>query len=210
MNARMPEDPPGHWGVPPGRSAPHPPATTTDPGVSPWLEERMFFQRIVLLQGSVAPEAANRAAAALLTLDALGTEPVRLHLNAAQGELSAVFALVDALDVMRAPVHATVIGEVGGAAIGVYVAAHRRLAYPHARFRLAEPRSEGVSGTADEVAAAAGRYLRALEDLVVRVAQVTGQPRSRVEDDFGTGRIMGASEAHEYGLVEEIASPTPR
>jgi ATP-dependent Clp protease protease subunit len=178
--------------------------------VAPWLEERMFSQRIVLLQGPILPPAANQAAATLLTLDALGTEPVRLHLNASQGELSAVFALVDALDVMRAPVHATVIGEVGGAAIGVYAAAHRRLAYPHARFRLAEPHSEGVNGTADEVAAAAGRYLRALEDLVVRVAQVTGQPRSRVEDDFGTGRIMGAAEAHEYGLVDEIVPPTPR
>jgi ATP-dependent Clp protease protease subunit len=187
-----------------------PPATTTDPGVAPWLEERMFSQRIVLLQGPVVPQAANRAAATLLTLDALGAEPVRLHLNAPQGELSAVFALVDALDVMRAPVHATVIGEVGGAAIGVYVAARRRLAYPHARFRLAEPNAEGVNGTADEVAAAAGRYLRALEDLVVRVAQVTGQPRSRVEDDFGAGRIMGATEAHEYGLVDEIVPPTPR
>jgi ATP-dependent Clp protease protease subunit len=170
----------------------------------------MFSQRIVLLQGPVVPQAANRAAATLLTLDALGTEPVRLHLNAPQGELSAVFALVDALDVMRAPVHATVIGEVGGAAIGVYMAARRRLAYPHARFRLAEPNAEGVNGTADEVAAAAGRYLRALEDLVVRVAQVTGQPRSRVEDDFGAGRIMGATEAHEYGLVDEIVPPTPR
>jgi ATP-dependent Clp protease protease subunit len=200
----MPEDPPGRWGVPPT------PPTATDPGVAPWLEERMFSQRIVLLQGPVVPQAANRAAAALLTLDALGTEPVRLHLNAPQGELSAVFALVDALDVMRAPVHATVIGEVGGAALGVYVAARRRLAYPHARFRLAEPKSEGVNGTADEVAAAAGRYLRALEDLVVRVAEVTGQPRSRVEDDFGSGRIMDASQAHEYGLVDEIVPPAHR
>jgi ATP-dependent Clp protease protease subunit len=175
-----------------------------------WLEERMFSQRIVLLQGPVVAQVANRAAATLLTLDALGTDPVRMHVNAPEGELSAVFALVDALDAMRAPVHATVIGEVGGAAVGVYLAARRRLAYPHARFRLTEPNSEGVNGTADQVAAAAGRYLRALEDLVVRVATATGQPRSRVEDDFGAGRLMDATEAREYGLVDEIVPPTLR
>ncbi|MDT5038381.1 MAG: ATP-dependent Clp protease, protease subunit [Micromonosporaceae bacterium] len=179
-------------------------------GVGGWLEERMFGQRIVLLQGPVGSATANRVAATLLTLDALGTEPVRLQVSAPSGEMVAVFALVDAVDAMRAPVHATAIGEVGGAAVGVYAAAHRRLAYPHARFRLAEPDAEGVNGTADQVAAAAGRYLQSLEDLLVRVAAATGQPRSRIEDDFSTGRILDAAQAREYGLVHEIVAPSPR
>jgi ATP-dependent Clp protease, protease subunit len=209
MHVRLHGDRPGHrWG---GQPAPDPvPGVPTDQGVGSWLEERMFNQRIVLLRGPVDSSAANRVAATLLTLDALGTEPVRLQVSAQHGELTAVFALVDALDMMRAPVHATAIGEIGGAAVGVYAAAHRRLAYPHARFRLAEPGADGVSGTADQVTAAAGRYLQALEDLLVRVAQVTGQPRSRVEDDFGATRILDAAEAREYGLVDEIVTPTRR
>lgn len=174
------------------------------PGVPPWLEERMFGERIVLLQGSITGESASRTAAALLTLDALGNEPVRLHVNASDGDLTAAFALVDALDVMRVPVHAIATGEVGGAAVGVYAAARKRLAFPHARFRLAEPRVSGVTGTADAVAAAAGRYLQALEDLVVRVAEVTGQPRSRVEDDFAAGRLLTSEQAKEYGLVQDL------
>ena len=176
------------------------------PAVSPWLEERMFGERIVLLQGPITPETASRAAAALLTLDALGTEPVRLHISAADGDLTAAFAIVDTLDTMRVPVHAIATGEVGGAAIGVLAAAKRRLAFPHARFRLAEPKVVGVGGTADEIASAAGRYLQALEDLVVRVAEVTGQPRSRVEDDFAAGRVLTCPQAQEYGLVEAVVT----
>jgi ATP-dependent Clp protease, protease subunit len=191
---------PPNWRVPPG--GPIPPSDDT--GVGAWLEERLFGERILLLQGRVTSQAANRAAAALLTLDALGTEPVKLHISAAEGDLGAVFILVDALDVMRAPVHATAVGEVGGAVIGVFVAGKRRLAYPHARFRLAEPAVTGVAGTADEVAAAAGRYLQVLDDLMVRVAEATGQPRSRVEDDFAAARTLDAGEALDYGLVEEI------
>jgi ATP-dependent Clp protease protease subunit len=208
MNVRLHDDPSRRWGVSPGPATP--PTPPTDHGVGAWLEERMFAQRLVLLQGPVVPQSANRAAATLLTLDALGTEPVRLHISAPHGELTAVFALVDALDVMRAPVHATAIGEVGGAALGVYAAAHRRLAYPHARFRLTEPDAEGVNGTAEEITAAASRYLQALEDLVVRVAQAAGQPRSRVEDDFSTGRILDVHQAKEYGLVDEIVAPASR
>jgi ATP-dependent Clp protease protease subunit len=212
MDVRLRDEPPGRrWGVPPGQPRPDPvPPAPGESGVGSWLEERMFGQRLVLLQGPVDAAAANRAAATLLTLDALGTEPIRLQVSAAHGDLTAVFALVDALDAMRAPVHATAIGEIGGAAVGVYAATHRRLAYPHSRFRLAEPGADGVSGTADQVAAAAGRYLQALEDLMVRVAEVTGQPRSRVEDDFSTGRVLDATQAREYGLVDEIVPTAQR
>src|SRR5690242_19917721 len=182
MQVRMHTDPPPRWGVPGRPTAPPGPGDQAEPGVGGWLEERMFDQRLVLLSGPVVTPTANRVAAALLTLDALGSAPVRLHVSSPGGAMTAVFALVDALEVMRAPVHATAVGEVGGAAIGVYATARRRLAYPHARFRLAEPDAEGVNGTADQVTAAAGRYLQALEDLLVRVADVTGQPRSRVED----------------------------
>lgn len=166
----------------------------------------MFGERIVLLHGPVTGESASHAAAALLTLDALGTQPVRLHMNSSDGDLTAAFALVDTLDAMRVPVHAIAMGEVGGAAIGVFVAAKRRMAFPHARFRLAEPRIGAATGTADEVASVAGRYLQALEDLVVRVAEMTGQPRSRVEDDFSIGRVLTCAQAHEYGLVDTIVA----
>jgi ATP-dependent Clp protease protease subunit len=196
----MREDPyprrPDPWRAPTGPAA--------GESVAPWLAERLFDRRIVMLSGPLTAGAASQAAAALLTLDALGTEPVQLHLSAPDGDLNAAFAVVDAVDAMRAPLHATVTGEAGGAAVAVLAAATRRLAYRHARIRLAEPRAATVAGTADEVAAAAGRYLRELEELAVRLADVTGQPRSRVEDDLSAGRVLSATEAREYGLVDEI------
>jgi ATP-dependent Clp protease protease subunit len=120
------------------------------------------------------------------------------------GSLSAAFALVDALDSMRAPVHATVTAQVGGAVLAVLAAAGQRDAYPHARVHLTEPRAATVAGTAEEVTAAAGQYLRDLEELVLRLVEATGQPRSRVEDDLSAGRVLSATEAREYGLVQEI------
>jgi ATP-dependent Clp protease, protease subunit len=183
-----------------------PPQPAQPSGAEPpgWLDERLFEQRIVLLSGQVTGASASRVAATLLTLDALGDDPVHMQISAPDADLSAAFALIDTIDVMRSPVHAIATAEVGGAAVGVYAAAGRRVAFPHARFRLAEPKVTGIAGTADEVAAAAGRHLQALEDLVLRIAAACNQPRSRVEDDLAAGRLLSAEQAKEYGLVEAI------
>jgi ATP-dependent Clp protease, protease subunit len=172
--------------------------------MSGWLGERLFDRRIVILRGQLTDALASQAAGALLTLDMLSDEPVQLHLSAPDGELAAAFAIVDAIDALRAPVHVTVTSEAGGAAIAVLAAAQRRLAFKHARFRLSEPRVASVAGTADQVTAAAGQYLRELEELAIRLADVTGQPRSRVEDDLNVGRTLTAEQAVDYGLIDSI------
>lgn len=191
-----------------------PPEPPADPGpdlepeLAPWLAERLFERRIVFLRGALTHRTASTAAASLLSLDVTAStdqaDPVQLHLAAPDGELDAALSLMDTIDGLRVPVHAVATAEVGGAAVGVYAVATHRIAYPHARFRLGEPRVSDMAGTADDVAAAAGRHLRALEDLVVRVAEATGRPRPRVEDDFRTGLLLDAAQAREYGLVHEV------
>jgi ATP-dependent Clp protease protease subunit len=171
---------------------------------APWLDEQLFGRRMVFLRGPIEPEMASRTAATLLALDAVGEDPISMHMSAEHGTLAAVWTLVDAIDALRAPVHATAVGEVSAAALGVFCAAAQRVAFPHARFRLAEPKVSSPGGTADQVVAEAGRYLRDLEDLIVRIAEATGQPRSRVEDDLQSGRVLTAPDALEYGLITEI------
>ena len=51
---------------------------------------------------------------------------------------------------------------------------------------------------------AAGQHLRELEEVVLRLVSVTGQTRSRIEDDLAAGRSLSAEEAVDYGLIDEI------
>ncbi|HWS38422.1 MAG TPA: ATP-dependent Clp protease proteolytic subunit [Actinoplanes sp.] len=194
--------PPNH---PPEWQPPHPPGLT--PGFPGWLEERLFDQRIVMLRGQLSAETASGIAAALLTLDSAGPEVIHLHVSSPGGDLNAALSVVDVLDALAADVHALVTAEAGGAALAVLAAAGQRAAYRHARFKLSEPRTAGVTGTADEVAAAAGQHLRELEEVVIRLAELTGKTRSRIEDDLSTGRSLSAAEAVEYGLIDEVVVP---
>lgn len=211
--------------LPPGRPTPghpvpgHPgppqspvPGAGQPAGVSPWLEQRMFEQQTVALTGPITDESASRASSALMTLEALVSPrsgPIRLHISSPDGALSAAFALVDVLDAMRSPVRAIALGTVGGAALAVYAAAPERVAYPHARFILAEPRVDKLAGTAEEVTRAAGAQLRLLDDLVVRLAAVTGHPRATIERDLAERRNLSVTEAIEYGLVHKLADAPP-
>jgi len=194
------------WGQPPHHNPdswpPSPPAAGA--GLPGWLEERLFDQRIVMIRGQLTNEAATGISAALLTLDASGPAPVQLHVASDGGELGAALTVIDVIDTMAAPVHALVTSQAGGAVVAVLAAAGKRSAYRHARFRLTEPRAAGVTGTADEVTRAAGQHLRELEEIVLRLVEVTGQSRSRIEDDLAAGRTLGAEEAVAYGLVDEI------
>ncbi len=202
----------------PMRWQPHPDRTPEWPGGLPgagpslpgWLEERLFDQRIVMVRGTLTAQAATGVAAALLTLDASGSEPVQLHVASSGGELAAAHAVIDVIDAMAAPVHAVVTSEAGGAVLAVLAAAQQRSAYRHARFKLAEPRAAGVTGTADEVAAAAGQHLRELEEVVLRLVELTGQTRSRIEDDLSSGRVLSAEEARDYGLIDTVVGKGER
>jgi ATP-dependent Clp protease protease subunit len=175
--------------------------------MAPWLQERLFDRRIVILGSPLSGISASHAAAALVTLDAIGSEPVQLHVTSIDGELNAAFSVVDAIDSMRAEVHVVIPSQTGGAALAILAAASRRLAYPHARIRMSEPKASVAAGPAEKVAAAAGEHLRELDELIVRLAEVTKTPRSRVEDDLSAGRVLSASEAKEYGLIDEIVGP---
>jgi ATP-dependent Clp protease protease subunit len=173
---------------------------------APWLDEQLFGRRMLFLRGEIEPEMAARATATLLALDAISNDPISMHLSAEEGSLTAVWTLVDALDAVTSPVHATAVGQVGAAALGVFCAAAQRSAFAHTRFRLSEPKVSSPGGTADQVVAEAGRYLRDLEDLVLRIAAATGQPRSRVEDDLQSGKVLSAEDALSYGLITSIVS----
>jgi ATP-dependent protease ClpP protease subunit len=144
--------------------------------LSAWLQEKLFERRIVLATGRLDADLAAEAAAALMTLDAIGDEPIELHLDSPDGTLESAFVLIGTLDLLRATLHVHCRGQVGGSAIGVAAAADHRSASPHTRFRLFQPATQ-FSGTPDQIAAHSRQQQDLLCRLYARLAQLTGRPR---------------------------------
>lgn len=172
---------------------------------SAWLQQKLFERRIVLLTGRLDDPVVTDAAAALITLDAAGDEPIELHLDSPDGTLEAAFVLIDTLSVLHASVRAHCRGQVGGPVIGVLAAVRHRSATPHTRFRLTQPRTQ-FSGTPDQIASRTRQYRDLLWRLQARLAQVTGRPAEEIADDMRTGRYLDAREALDYGLIDEITT----
>jgi ATP-dependent Clp protease, protease subunit len=103
-------------------------------------------------------------------------------------------------------VHATCLGRAEGPAVAVLAVCDRRGAAPHATFRLCEPVSE-AHGNAGDMQRFAEQQRRQLERFISRLAQITGRPAEHIEADVSAGRYLNATEALEYGLVDEIWTP---
>ncbi|MCU1490557.1 MAG: clpP [Acidimicrobiaceae bacterium] len=173
------------------------------------LATERFAARKVSWWGRLDSAGAETVAAQLMTLDAVGEEPIELTLSCPGGSLDAALSLVDVVDLLGVPVHAVVLGECAGPPVAVVAVCDRRLAAPHARFRLAEDRVE-VHGSPDELAARALDHARSLDALARRVADAAKRSEKDVRADFSSGRYLSAEEARVYGLIDRVGAPTAR
>jgi ATP-dependent Clp protease protease subunit len=166
-----------------------------------WLGERLLDQRVVALAGELDDDAVNRTIAGLALLDASGDEPVQLRLSGVSADLDTALPVVDALDLMGVPVHATALGALTGPAVAILAVADRRVAGPHAVLHLCEPRStHGIPGP--EVEARAAERSRGLRAVQERLADACRRPVDEIAADMRAGRLLSAQEAREYGLVD--------
>lgn len=211
-----PEVPPFRPPVPPSEPVPPrpQPAAPAPSRLPSWEEpderlverdvyDRLLEHRIVVVGGRLDDELADRVAAQLLLLGR-SPEPVELHLTCPESDLAAALALADAVDLVAAPVHAIARGAVRGPAVAVLCAARRRRAHRNALFVLTVPAAPSGDGTAGQLQGFVEQHRRQTEQLLTRLAGVTGHDLSDIEADLESRRLLTADEALDYGLVEEL------
>ena len=144
--------------------------------LSAWLQEKLLERRIVLVTGWLDAGLAAEASAALMTLDAIGDEPIELHLDSPDGTLESAFVLIDTLDLLHATLRAHCRGQVGGPGHRCRGGHGPPLGSPHTRFRLFQPTAQ-FSGTPDQIASHSRQQQELLWRLHARLAQLTGPCR---------------------------------
>jgi ATP-dependent Clp protease protease subunit len=168
------------------------------------VTERLLERRIVVVRGTLDLPNATEVGATLMLLDGSGDDPIDVLLSCADGDLVAASALADTVELVGVEVRALASGSVGGPAVLPYAVATRRLAQPHASFRLRDPHVD-LQGRADDVAAESARHAELLDELHRRLAGATGRAVGQVADDLRRGRVLDVDGAIAYGLVDEVA-----
>jgi ATP-dependent Clp protease protease subunit len=170
------------------------------------LAERLLESRIVLVADPISSELAQDFISRLLLLDGQDAKaPIDIYINSPGGSVDAGFAMYDIVRFISAPVRCICTGLTASAAVVVLLAAPKksRFSLPNARFLIHQP-SGGVRGSATDAKIEADEILKIRSKINQLIADETGQPIEKVEEDTKRNYWMSADEARKYGLVSRV------
>jgi len=172
------------------------------------IYSRLLKDRIIFLGTAIDDTVANLVVAQLLFLEAEDPDKdISLYINSPGGSISAGLAIYDTLQVIRPDVSTICVGL--AASMGAFLLAAgekgKRFALPNAEIMIHQP-SGGTQGQATDIEIHARRIISMKESLNRILAERTGQPLDRIQKDTERDYFMSASEAKEYGIIDDILS----
>lgn len=166
----------------------------------------LLAERIVYLGTAIDSGVANALIAQLLHLEAETPDrDINLYINCEGGDLSAMLAVYDTMQYVKAPVATTCVGQAiaAGAVLLAAGAAGRRAVLPHTRVVLHQPAAQG-RGTIPDLILQADEVVRVRAQLEEILSLHTGQTPQTLRHDTDRDRVFTAAGAVEYGLADRV------
>ncbi|MBE9045060.1 ATP-dependent Clp endopeptidase proteolytic subunit ClpP [Pleurocapsales cyanobacterium LEGE 10410] len=175
------------------------------------IYSRLLRERIVFLGQQVTDEIANLVVAQLLFLEAEDPEKdIYLYINSPGGSVSAGMGMFDTMNQIRPDVCTICIGL--AASMGAFLLSAgqkgKRMSLPNSRIMIHQPLG-GAQGQATDIEIQAKEILYLKQKLNGHLADHTGQPLSKIEEDTERDFFMSAEESQEYGLIDRVISRRP-
>ncbi len=169
---------------------------------------KLLKERIILLGTAVDEHVANIIMAQLLHLESEDPDKdISLYINSPGGEITGLFAIYDTMQFVKPDISTICMGQAASAAAVILAAGEKgkRFILPHARVLIHQPHG-GAQGQAVDNQIQAKEITRMRETLDEILAHHSGQTVEKVAKDTDRDFIMGANEAREYGIVDEVIS----
>ncbi|HEY5680363.1 MAG TPA: ATP-dependent Clp protease proteolytic subunit [Pseudomonadales bacterium] len=172
-----------------------------------FLENTLLKNRTLTLFGEINKDVAQRTAEKLLALAYESDDPIVLYIGSPGGHVESGDTIFDMIRYIKPNVKAVGTGWVGSIATHIYLAPDRedRFCLPNTRFLIHQP-AGGFGGSASDVEIHAREIVRTRQRINAIIAEQTGQPLERVEEDTDRDYWMSAEESVEYGIVGRIIS----
>ncbi len=172
------------------------------------IYSRLLQDRIIMLSNEVNDDVASLVVSQMLFLESQDpAKDIQLYINSPGGSVSAGFAIYDTMNYVKCDVSTICMGL--AASMGAFLLAGgtkgKRYALPNAEIMIHQP-SGGAKGQETEIRIVAEQILKTRERLNKILAENTGKPLDVIAADTERDNYMTASEAKEYGLIDEIVA----
>ena len=167
---------------------------------------RLLKNRIVFLGTPITDTVANLTIAQLLFLESEDPDAeISMYINSPGGSVTAGLAIYDTMQYIKPEVATTCMGQAYSMAAVLLAAGARgkRSALPNARAVIHQPWG-GAGGQASDIEIHAREILSIRDRINTILAEHTGRPLEQIEKDTDRDFFMTATEAEEYGLIDEV------
>ncbi len=194
----------------------HPPSSRY---VLPQIEERtsygfkrldpytkLFEERIIFLGQAIDDTVANDVMSQLLVLESMDPDrDILIYINSPGGSFTALTAIYDTIQFVKPDIQTVCMGQAASAAAVLLAAGTKgkRFALANSRILIHQPYTEG-GGQASDIEIQAREILRMREWLEETLAHHSNVDVEQVRKDIERDKILTASEAVEYGIVDQV------
>ena len=166
----------------------------------------LFKERIIVLGTPINDQVANAIVAQLLVLQREDPDkPIRFYINSPGGAVYAGMAIYDTMQAISCPVSTVALGFTASFGTVLLTAGEpgMRYALPNATVHMHQPLG-GAQGQASDIQIQAQEILRLRTSLNDILSKHTNQPLEKIVTDTDRDIYMSATEAMEYGLVDQV------
>ena len=168
---------------------------------------KLFEERIIFLGTQVDDASANDIMAQLLVLE--GQDPDRditMYINSPGGSFTSLMSIYDTMQYVRPDVQTVCLGQAASAAAVLLAAGApgKRAALPNARVLIHQPATGGVQGQVSDLEIQAQEIERMRKLMEETLARHTGRPAEQIRLDTDRDKILTASEAVDYGIIDQV------
>jgi ATP-dependent Clp protease protease subunit len=167
---------------------------------------RLMMDRIIFLGTAIDDHVANIIQAQLLFLQSADPKrDIQIYINSPGGSVYAGFGIYDTMQLI-APDVATICTGLSASFASIILCAGtkgKRAALTHSRVMLHQPLG-GVQGQASDIEITAREILKVKRELYEIYVKHTGQEYEKINDVSDRDFWMGAQDAKEFGLIDEI------
>ena len=167
---------------------------------------RLLKDRIVFLGTPIDDTVANIIIAQFLFLESEDPDKeINLYINSPGETVTAGLAIYDTMQYVRPPVSTICLGQAASMGAVLLAAGEpgKRFALPNSRVLIHQPLG-GVTGQASDIEIHAREILKLKDTLNEILSEATGQPIDKIRNDTERDYYMGAKQALDYGLVDEV------